>query len=59
MKQCIRVETFETNSSSYHTLAIVNTKNLREEHREIIKGQDVEITSNVERETLGWSESYQ
>ena len=59
MKQCIRVETFETNSSSYHTLAIVNTKNLREEHREIIKGQDLEITSNVKRETLGWSESYQ
>ena len=59
MKQCIRVETFETNSSSYHTLAIVNTKNLKEEHREIIKGQDLEITSNVKRETLGWSESYQ
>ena len=59
MKQNIRIETFETNSSSYHTLSIVNVKDTLEEHKEIIKGKDLIITSKVKRETFSYTSSYQ
>lgn len=59
MKQNIRIKTFETNSSSYHTLSIVNVKDTSEEHKEIIKGEDLIITSKVERETFSYTSSYQ
>ncbi len=59
MKQNIRIKTFETNSSSYHTLSIINLKDTPKEHKEIIKGEDLIITSEVERETIGYTNSYQ
>ena len=59
MKQNIRIETFETSSSSYHTLSIVNVKDTLEEHKEIIKNEDLVITSKVKRETFSYTSSYQ
>ncbi len=58
MKQNTRIKTFETNSSSYHTLSIVNVKDTSEEHKEIIKGEGLVITSKVKRETFSYTSSY-
>lgn len=58
MKQNFRIKTFETNSSSYHTLSIVNIKNTSENHKEITKGEDLVITSRVKRETFSYTSSY-
>ena len=57
MKQSIRIETFETNSSSYHTLSIrkVSEKPIK---REIVVGQDLVINNHINYKTIGWTESY-
>ena len=59
MKQTIRLKTFETNSSSYHSLAIIKQSKETKNAREIIPGQDLEITSKVSRRTMSWTSSYQ
>ena len=57
MKQSIRIETFETNSSSYHTLSI-NKKSDKPKPRQIIKGQDLVINNHIDYKTIGYTESY-
>lgn len=42
MRQTIRIKTFETNSSSYHTLSIYYSKD-KPKQKQIIKGQDLVI----------------
>lgn len=57
MKQTIRVETFETNSSSYHTLSIYYSKD-KPKQKQIIKGQDLVIDTSIAYKTIGYTESY-
>lgn len=57
MKQTIRYNTFETNSSSYHTLSIVK-KTEEPTPKEIIKGQDLIINNHINYKTIGYTESY-
>lgn len=57
MKQTIRLETFETNSSSYHTLSIYKNSSIPKP-REIIKGEDLVINTKIPKKTIGYTESY-
>ena len=57
MKQTIRFWTFETNSSSYHTLSI-NKRSNKPKKREIIKGEDLIINNHIDYKTIGCTESY-
>ena len=57
MKQTVRYNTFETNSSSYHSLSIqkIKDKNIRE----IEKGKDLTINTTIKYKTIGDTESYE
>ena len=57
MKQTIRIKTFETNSSSYHTLSIYYSKD-KPKQKQIIKGQDLVIDTKINYKTIGYTESY-
>lgn len=57
MKQTIRIKTFETNSSSYHTLSIYYSKD-KPKQKQIIKGQDLVIDTSIAYKTIGYTESY-
>ena len=57
MKQTIRIKTFETNSSSYHTLSIYYSKD-KPKQQEIIKGRDLIIDTKITYKTIGYTESY-
>lgn len=57
MKQTIRIQTFETNSSSYHTLSIYHSKD-KPKQKEIIKGQDLVIDTSIAYKRIGYTESY-
>ena len=57
MKQTIRIKTFETNSSSYHTLSIYNSKE-KPKQKEIVKGQDLVIDTKINYKTIGYTDSY-
>lgn len=57
MKQCIRVETFETNSSSYHTISI-RRKSDKEKLEEIEVGKETVLTGKIKYKTIGCTESY-
>lgn len=57
MKQTVRDNCFETNSSSYHTLTIKNIDS-EEVKREIIKGEDLYVDTGIEIKSIGWSHSY-
>lgn len=58
MKQTIRVETFETNSSSYHTLSIKKAQDTIEAYKIIEKDKDLEIDANIKIKTIGYTSSY-
>ena len=57
MKQTIRHETFETNSSSYHSLAIRKLTELPKP-REITPGEDLTISTDIKINYIGYTESY-
>lgn len=57
MKQTIRIKTFETNSSSYHTLSIYYSKD-KPKQKQIIKGQDLVIDTKINYKTIGYTDSY-
>ena len=57
MRQTIRIKTFETNSSSYHTLSIYYSKD-KPKQKQIIKGQDLVIDTSIAYKTIGYTESY-
>ena len=57
MRQTIRIKTFETNSSSYHTLSIYYSKD-RPQQKEIIPGRDLIIDTKINYKTIGYTESY-
>lgn len=57
MKQKVRIKTFETNSSSYHTLSIYYSKD-KPKQQEIVKGQDLVIDTSIAYKTIGYTESY-
>lgn len=59
MKQISRLQVFETNSSTYHTLTI-QTINPKITGREIVKGQDLIINNAqiAKSQFPSWSESY-
>ena len=57
IKQVIRYKTFETNSSSYHTLSIYK-RSAQPVKKEIIKGQDLVINNHINYKTIGDTESY-
>lgn len=58
MKQTIRVETFETNSSSYHTLSIKKTQNITNECKIIEQNKDLVIDANIHYKKIGYTDSY-
>ena len=58
MKQTIRVETFETNSSSYHTLSIKKVQNITDECKIIEQNKDLVIDANIHYKTIGYTDSY-
>ena len=59
MKQTVRFETFETNSSSYHSVSI-HRKSFKEEPKlwEIIVGQPTELDGVIKYKTIGCTSSY-
>lgn len=57
MKQSIRIETFETNSSSYHTLSIRKTSDMPKPI-EIEKGKDLTIGTKIRKHYIGDTSSY-
>lgn len=57
MIQKFRLKTFETNSSSYHTLSIYRNSN-RPKPKEIIRGQDLIVNTKIPYKTIGGTESY-
>ena len=57
MRQTIRIKTFETNSSSYHTLSIYYSKD-KPKQKQIIKGQDLVIDTKINYKTIGYTDSY-
>lgn len=59
MKQNIRLQTFETNSSSYHTLSILKLSDKpNNQHKIIEKGQDIRINTDIKYKKIGYTESY-
>lgn len=57
MRQTVRYNTFETNSSSYHSLSIQKIKD--ENIQEIEKGKDLTINTTINYKTIGYTESYE
>lgn len=59
MKQTVRFETFETNSSSYHSVSI-HRKSFKEEPKpwEITVGQPTELDGVINYKTIGYTSSY-
>ena len=57
MKQSIRIECFETNSSSYHTITIKRTSQ-RPKLRDIEIGKETEITGVINKRCIGDTSSY-
>lgn len=57
MKQTIRFQTFETNSSSYHTLSIYRNST-RPAPKQIVRGQDLVIDTRIPYKTIGDTSSY-
>lgn len=57
MKQTVRYKTFETNSSSYHTLTL-RTISEKPQLKFIEKGKDLVIDTNIKYHTIGNSSSY-
>lgn len=57
MKQTIRENCFETNSSSYHTLTV---REIKEDisRKEIEKGKDLIISDKIYYKTIGGTDSY-
>lgn len=58
MKQNIRLQTFETNSSSYHTLSIIKKTNNDFDLKTIEKGKDLVIDTYIAYKKLHYTESY-
>lgn len=58
MKQNIRLQTFETNSSSYHTLSIIKKTNNNFDLKTIEKGKDLIIDTYIPYKKLHYTESY-
>lgn len=57
MKQTIRFNTFETNSSSYHTLSIYRKSGVPKP-QEIVKGYNIIINTEIPKKTIGYTDSY-
>ena len=57
MKQTVRYNTFETNSSSYHSLSVQKIKD--ENIQQIEKGKDLTINTTINYKTIGYTESYE
>ena len=57
MKQTIRIETFETNSSSYHSISI-RKKSDKKVLQEIEVGKETILTGKIDYKTIGYTESY-
>lgn len=59
MRQTIRVETFETNSSSYHSVSI-HRKSFKEEQRplELEINKPTVLDGKIEYKTIGYTSSY-
>lgn len=59
MRQTVRFETFETNSSSYHSVSI-HRKSFKEEPKpwEITVGQPTELDGVINYKTIGYTSSY-
>lgn len=57
MKQTIRFETFETNSSSYHSIAI-RRKSDEEKLEEIEVGKETILTGKINYKAIGYTASY-
>lgn len=59
MKQTIRIETFETNSSSYHSISIRRKSDMQKEKFEEIEiGKVTTLTGNINYKTVGYTQSY-
>lgn len=59
MKQVIRIETFETNSSSYHSISIRKKSDADKEVLEEIEfGKVTTLTGTIKYKTIGYTESY-
>lgn len=59
MKQVIRIETFETNSSSYHSISIRRKSDAEKEVLEEIEfGKITTLTGKIKYKTIGYTESY-
>ena len=59
MKQVIRIETFETNSSSYHSISIRRKSDAEKEVLEEIElGKVTTLTGKIKYKTIGYTESY-
>lgn len=57
MKQTIRFETFETNSSSYHSLSISHVSE-QPKPLEIEKDKDLTVNTKINVKYIGYTESY-
>lgn len=57
MKQTIRFKTFETNSSSYHSLSISHV-NEQPKPLEIEKDKDLTVSTKINVKYIGYTESY-
>ena len=59
MKQVVRIETFETNSSSYHSISIRRKSDAEKEILEEIEfGKVTTLTGKIKYKTIGYTESY-
>ena len=58
MKQVIRKNTFETNSSSYHTISIIKNSNLKDKLKVIKPNEDLVIDTDINIDYLGDTSSY-
>lgn len=59
MKQTIRIETFETNSSSYHSISITRKSDkAKEKLQEIEVGKTTILTGRIKYKTIGDTSSY-
>lgn len=58
MKQIIRKNTFETNSSSYHTISIIKNNNLKDKLKVIKPNEDLVIDTDIDVDYLNDTSSY-
>ena len=59
MRQTIRLETFETNSSSYHSISIRRKSDTEKEKlAEIEIGKETVLTGKIKYKTIGYTSSY-